>query len=277
MKAKKITAVVLSACLTVTSVSVLTGCGKKKNAYISDSFTTIKWPDSKLAQMLPTPESTVGLIDTDRADWLEVYIGNTTSEQYESYVSSCKEKGFTENYDSGTDYYKRPYYYAENSEGYRLELEYHPLDDDTGYEPMKETMTIELRSPSEDKTEAETEKPTEKPTEKATEAPAEESSKTESKPESKTITDSDTVTPSFKEMMDSYEAFFDEYIDFMKNYKENPSDLSLLSEYTEYLSKYSDYMSKLSAVDTDSLSAADLAYYTEVNARITKKLAEVAA
>ena len=77
-------------------------------------------------------------------------------------------------------------------------------------------------------------------------------------------------------MMDSYEAFFDEYIDFMKKYKENPSDLSLISEYTEYLSKYSDYMSKLSAVDTDSLSAADLAYYTEVNARITKKLAEVA-
>ena len=51
----------------------------------------------------------------------------------------------------------------------------------------------------------------------------------------------------------------------------------MISEYTEYLSKYSDYMSKLSAVDTDSLSAADLAYYTEVNARITKKLAEVAA
>lgn len=110
----------------------------------------------------------------------------------------------------------------------------------------------------------------------ATEAPAKTESKEESKAESKSIADSGTVTPSFKEMMDSYEAFFDEYIDFMKKYKDNPSDLSLLSEYTEYLSKYSDYMSKLSDVDTDSLSSADLAYYTEVNARITKKLAEVA-
>ena len=273
MKVKSITAVVLSACLAISSAAIMTGCGKKKNAYISDSFATIKWPDSKLAQMLPEPESTVGLIKYDRLDLLEVYIGSTTSEQYEKYVSSCKEKGFTENYDSGTDYYKRPYYHAENSEGYRLELEYHQLDDDANYKPMKETMTVELRSPSKKETEAETEKTTEK----ATEAPAEESSKTESKSESKAITDNDTVTPSFKEMMDSYEAFFDEYIDFMKKYKENPSDLSLISEYTEYLSKYSDYMSKLSAVDTDSLSAADLAYYTEVNARITKELAEVAA
>ena len=273
MKVKSITAVVLSACLAISSAAIMTGCGKKKNAYISDTFATIKWPDSKLAQMLPTPESTVGIIETDRADWLEVYIGNTTSEQYESYVSSCKENGFTENYDSGTDYNNCPYYRAENSDGYSLSLEYHKLDDDTDYEPMKDSMTIKLNAPYEKETEAETEKPTEK----ATEAPAEESSKTESKSESKAITDNDTVTPSFKEMMDSYEAFFDEYIDFMKKYKENPSDLSLISEYTEYLSKYSDYMSKLSAVDTDSLSAADLAYYTEVNARITKELAEVAA
>lgn len=269
MKVKSITAVVLSACLAISSATIMTGCGKKKNAYISDTFATIKWPDSKLAQMLPEPESTVGLIKYDRADLLEVYIGSTTSEQYEKYVSSCKEKGFTENYDSGTDYNNCPYYRAENSDGYSLSLEYHKLDDDTDYEPMKDSMTIQLNAPYEKETEAETEKPTEK----ATEAPAEESSNKESK----SITDNDTVTPSFKEMMDSYEAFFDEYIDFMKKYKDNPSDLSLISEYTEYLSKYSDYMSKLSAVDTDSLSAADLAYYTEVNARITKKLAEVAA
>ena len=76
-------------------------------------------------------------------------------------------------------------------------------------------------------------------------------------------------------MMDSYEAFFDEYIAFLKKYEENPSDLTLLSEYADYMSKYSDYMSKLNAVDTDSLSAADLAYYTEVNTRILKKLADV--
>jgi len=100
-------------------------------------------------------------------------------------------------------------------------------------------------------------------------------SKSESKPESKSIADTGVVTPSFKEMMDSYEAFFDEYVAFMKKYKENPSDLELLGEYADNMSKYSDYLAKLSAVEQDDLSAADLAYYTEVYARIMKKMAEV--
>ena len=103
------------------------------------------------------------------------------------------------------------------------------------------------------------------------------SSKAESKQESRSNTDSGVVTPSFKETMDSYEAFFDSYIDFMKKYKENPSDLTMLSEYADYMSKYNDYMSKISAIDSDNLSAADLAYYSEVHARIMKKLAETGA
>ena len=114
-----------------------------------------------------------------------------------------------------------------------------------------------------------------KPTQKPTQASAKAPEKTESKQESKSIADTGVVTPSFKEMMDSYEAFFDEYIAFMKRYKDNPSDLGLIGEYADYMTKYSDYMGKLSAVDTDDLSAADLAYYTEVHARILKKMGEV--
>ena len=273
MRFKFIVSAILAGCLMAASVFSLGGCGKSegKNQYYSDSFSTIKWPDSALAELLPVPESTTGLIDTDRSDWLDVYIGDTTQEQYESYVKSCKEKGFTENYDSGTDYKNRPYYYAENGEGYRLELEYHKEDEADGYRPLKNTMTIELQTPYEEETAAETEKATEKPTEKPTQT----TTRAPDNTEGKSVADSGAVTPSFKEMMDSYEAFFDEYIAFMKKYEENPSDLTLLSEYTEYLSKYSDYLSKLSAVDKDSLSAADLAYYTEVNARILKKLADV--
>lgn len=225
--------------------------------------------------MLPAPKSTTGLIDNDSSKWLKVYIGDTTQDQYESYVSSCQEKGFTENYDNGTDYKNRPYYRAENSEGYRLELEYHKEDEANDYHPLKDTMTIELQTPREKETEPQTEKPTEKPTQKPTQAPAKESESSESKQESKSDTDSGSVSPSFKETMDSYETFFDSYIEFMNKYKENPSDLSLLSEYADYMSKYSDYMSKLSAIDTKNLSAADLAYYTEVHARILKKIANV--
>ena len=282
MKIKSITSAALACCLLATSVFSLTGCGKAEkikteedSAYYSSSFSTIKWPNSTLAKMLPAPKSTTGLIDNDSSKWLKVYIGDTTQEQYESYVSSCQEKGFTENYDNGTDYKNRPYYRAENSEGYRLELEYHKEDEANDYHPLKDTMTIELQTPREKETEPKTEKPTEKPTQKPTQAPAKESENSESKQESKSDTDSGSVSPSFKETMDSYETFFDSYIEFMNKYKENPSDLTLLSEYADYMSKYSDCMSKLSAIDTKNLSAADLAYYTEVHARILKKIANV--
>lgn len=282
MKIKSITSAIIAGCLLAASVFSLSGCGKAEkskteedSAYYSSSFSTIKWPNSTLAKMLPAPKSTTGLIDNDSSKWLKVYIGDTTQEQYESYVSSCQEKGFTENYDNGTDYKNRPYYRAENSEGYRLELEYHKEDEANDYHPLKDTMTIELQTPREKETEPKTEKPTEKPTQKPTQAPAKEFESSESKQESKSDTDSGSVSPSFKETMDSYETFFDSYIEFMNKYKENPSDLSLLSEYADYMSKYSDYMSKLSAIDTKNLSAADLAYYTEVHARILKKIANV--
>lgn len=276
MKIKSITSAVLACCLLAASVFSLSGCfNANKNGYYSDSFSTIKWPDSTLAKLLPVPESNTGIIDNDSADWLKIYIGNTTQEQYENYVKSCKEKGFTENYDSGTILENRLYYRAENSNGYRLELEYHTEDKPERFRPLKDTMTIELHTPYKEETKPATEKPTEKPTQKPTQAPAKESESSEIKQESKSDTDSGSVTPTFKETMDSYETFFDSYIEFMNKYKENPSDLTLLSEYANYMSKYSDYMSKLSAIDTKNLSAADLAYYTEVHARILKKIANV--
>lgn len=50
----------------------------------------------------------------------------------------------------------------------------------------------------------------------------------------------------------------------------------MASDYADYMTKYSDMMQKLNDIKSEDLSTADLAYYNEVNARITKKLAEVA-
>ena len=41
----------------------------------------------------------------------------------------------------------------------------------------------------------------------------------------------DGVSSDFKEMMDSYEAFFDEYIDFMKAYKDSDDVLGMAADY----------------------------------------------
>lgn len=78
----------------------------------------------------------------------------------------------------------------------------------------------------------------------------------------------------FQEAMDSYEAFFDDYIAFMANYDEK-SDVHALAEYTSLLMQYADTMEKLEAIDEDSLSEEDLAYYLEVTTRIYAKLATV--
>ncbi len=81
------------------------------------------------------------------------------------------------------------------------------------------------------------------------------------------------VSSDFKAVMDSYEEFIDEYITFMNSY--DPSDLTALSRYADYMTKYSETMSNLAELENDDLTAAELAYYTEVMLRINQKLASV--
>lgn len=83
------------------------------------------------------------------------------------------------------------------------------------------------------------------------------------------------VSPEFKQTMDSYEAFFNEYVDFMKAYQADPTSSEMLFQYADMMSRYSEAMSALDSIDENSLSTADYAYYAEVNARILSKLAEV--
>ena len=84
------------------------------------------------------------------------------------------------------------------------------------------------------------------------------------------------VSPEFKEAMDAYEAFFDEYIAFMDKYEQAGSPVSMLTDYLAFLQKYADTMQKFEEIDTDSLPDADAAYYIEVQLRVAKKLADAA-
>ena len=84
------------------------------------------------------------------------------------------------------------------------------------------------------------------------------------------------VSPEFKTAMDSYETFFDEYVDFMQKFSENPSDLSLLMQYTEFMSQYTETMNDLNAIGESELTPEENAYYLEVMTRINSKLLEAA-
>lgn len=87
----------------------------------------------------------------------------------------------------------------------------------------------------------------------------------------------DGMRPEFKAAMDSYENFMNEYVNFMKKYMADPSDMSLLMDYADYMSKYSDFVEDFEEwEDDDDMNAAETAYYIDVQARVSKKLLEIA-
>ena len=83
------------------------------------------------------------------------------------------------------------------------------------------------------------------------------------------------VDPDLKAFLDSYEDFVDDYVAFMKKYTENPTDLSLLGDYSKFLQNYSDFASKVEKVDTSNMSTDDYNYYIEVTTRCSQKLLNV--
>ena len=75
--------------------------------------------------------------------------------------------------------------------------------------------------------------------------------------------------------MDSYEEFFDDYVIFMKAYKESEDTISMSAEYTSMMTQYFKTMTELQKVDEDDLSDEEALYYAEVMLRINQKLLQV--
>lgn len=88
-------------------------------------------------------------------------------------------------------------------------------------------------------------------------------------------TSAENIRPEFKEAMDAYEAFYDEYCDFMKKYAENPYDITLLAKYGEMLTKAEEMNEAFEKWEEDELSNAELKYYLDVNNRVMQKLLEI--
>ena len=85
----------------------------------------------------------------------------------------------------------------------------------------------------------------------------------------------DGLRPEFKDAMDSYEAFYNEYCEVLKKYMANPSDLSILGKYMDLMGKLSDMDAKFEAWESEDLNAEELKYYMDVNNRVMKKLLDI--
>lgn len=207
----------------------------------------IKWPVSTAGKQLPVPKSTTGKFSYEYDDNFFVHIGETTKADYEEYVEACSEKGFNIDYDKGEKYYS-----ADNSEGWHIRLCYEGNN----------IMSIDIDAPSEDDNDNDNA------------VSFEEETETEKTEEIKD-TDNGELSPDFKAAMDSYETFMNDYVDFMKKYSDNPSDLSLLADYADYVSKYSDFVEDFEKWEDEEMNASETAYYIDVQARVSKKLLEL--
>lgn len=213
----------------------------------------LEWPTSEIANLLPIPKSTVGSISRESSDGVFIYVGETSKDDYAAYVDECSANGFSVDYDKGDTYY-----YADNTDGYHLSLHYQG----------NSIMTIEIEAPD-DSSETNAPSATENEDTQPTSDPS-----TSTEETSELV---DGMRPEFKEAMDSYEAFFDEYVAFMKKYAASDgSDLTLLTDYADYMSKYADMMADFEAWDSEDMNTAETAYYIEVQSRISQKLLEVA-
>ena len=116
--------------------------------------------------------------------------------------------------------------------------------------------------------------------EKNESTPEDTTSKEETTTEEKSASNStelvDGMRPEFKEAMDSYGAFYDEYCDFMMKYKANPTDTTLITEYADMMKKVVDMEEKFKEWERNDLNSEEMKYYIDVTSRISKKLLDAA-
>lgn len=103
----------------------------------------------------------------------------------------------------------------------------------------------------------------------------------ETTPEATTVPEESTpelvdgMRPGFKEAMDAYEAFYDKYCEFMVEYKKNPTDTTLLAQYSELMIQVTEMDKAFEEWNEDEMNDTELKYYLEVSNRIMQKLVEV--
>lgn len=221
------------------------------------------WVSTPLSKLIPEPTSKVGKVVTNSEKSFIYYAGKTSKDDFTTYSNSVLNAGFSEGYSSGDTYFE-----GKNSDGYKVHIAYQGNN----------VIRISLDAPKENE-KTESPKPTE---ENKTETTPPTSTKTEDTPTppaetSKPSNNSTGVSKEFKETMDSYEKFFDEYIAFMKKYeKSNGTDMSLLADYAKYMQQYAETMKKFEDMKDDDMNTAETAYYIQVQSRINQKLLEVA-
>ena len=209
-----------------------------------DELVDIAWPTSGLATLLPTPPSTTGKINSDSSESFVAHIGNMDQSAFSAYADSCSNAGFNVDYSRYDTSYS-----AKNSDGVELSLQY------LGFNEISISIDASEATSTAESSQADTD--------------------ASSSTDNNTSSDISGVSADFKETMDGYEDFMNQYCDFMEKYQESDDVAAMAVDYAKMMKSYSEWSEKFDAIDESTLSAADDAYYLEVQARVTKRLAEL--
>ncbi len=270
-----------------------------------EKFGKIDWPVSGPASLLPMPKSNIGKIYEDTAHSFKASVAAISRDEFQKYIEECSSKGFNVDYQKNADSFT-----AENQDGCNLSVNYKGFNTiSVSLEEPDQEATATAEAESVQATAEEASRSVKATTEAAATVNAA-ASTSEAKVNAAASTsaaavqaaastsaaavgaalpaDAPTATaqsavsaaagirPEFKAAMDSYEAFFDKYCEFMKNYDTSNTSLSMLTDYANFMAQYSDAMAKLDAMGKEEMSDAESAYYLQVMARINQKLIEVA-
>lgn len=236
-----------------------TACGGNESENASQgNVGNIRWPNTELVSRLPMPETLNGEVQWESAEEYCVDLTDVTQEQFDDYIDACMDKGFV------VDYYRdSSEFWAYDKNGYDLSVDY---DNDT------KIMSISIDAP--EKEDSDTDSDQGNTTTTTTTAAEDTTTTTEAA--TTTTAKSEGIDSDFKKAMDSYEAFMGKYVEFMKKYQKNPTDLGLLADYATYMSDYTKFCNDFAKWEDEDLNAAELAYYLDVQTRVSKKLLEVA-
>lgn len=108
---------------------------KREQEILHKQTATYKWPTSGLSTYLPTPQNKHGDITQDDESCFKITLYQTNAEDFENYLTECKEKGFTVDSTKNTNSYE-----AYNSDGYKFYLHLNENDAElsiTLYDPIK--------------------------------------------------------------------------------------------------------------------------------------------
>lgn len=225
--------------------------------YSSESETeaAYQWSRTELGNKIPMPDVKILKSNLDKEELFMFDAYGISLEQFDAYVEECKSMGYTVDPSSYEGFYS-----ADDTEGYNVYLSYEeddyalsgsveaPYDKDEsdfGEEDMDDT-AFEDDEDADDDTDADADK----------------------KP-------ADGIRLEFKEAMDSYEAFYDEYCDFMKKYYANPTDRTLIDGYMDMLDRSVEMTEKFEAWDQSEMNDEELKYYLDVSNRVSKKMIDV--